>query len=172
MGGVCFMKRKVAIALFVCLVAFIFPSLAENLNIGEMTTDELIELKGAIDSELSQRGVSERSGYLLSRGYYFVGTDIEPGSYVFYVEGDNSSQVSVFTKDGYDGIAEGKREMEEAGEDPGIRRDVVFVPESEVVEDIYLYEDLPEVRVTLEEGMAINISNQCYITNSGPIQIP
>lgn len=96
------MKR---LALFMVFVfGLIGVSLAENLDFSNMSTDELLEMRKNIDSEIASRVYDDVS--IIYPGTYIVGRDLEAGSYVLtYMQdvGENShAQFGVFdTEEAY-----------------------------------------------------------------------
>ena len=75
------MKKRIVVLVVAFVIAFASLTFAgiSDLNISEMTTDEIIELKNALTEELQTR-----FGYgdTIFEGLYKVGRDIKPGTFL------------------------------------------------------------------------------------------
>lgn len=70
------MKRLIIV--FGCMLMLTFPAFAENLDVSDMTSEELIKLRDEISNEFAARGVE-----IFPSGRYVVGRDINPGNYLY-----------------------------------------------------------------------------------------
>lgn len=101
------MKRIItAVCLIIFLLTLSFSTIAEEIDFSTMTTDELLELRIKLNSELLSRPDSE--GIILMPDDYLVGKDIMPGVYYARHEsgtwsGGNADVYSDETKNRKDG---------------------------------------------------------------------
>ncbi len=81
------MKKILATLLIVCTL-FTTTVYAASVDVTSMTTDDLLELKEAINSEILKRFGTE--GDSIYTGKYIVGEDIKSGMYVITFPSKNS----------------------------------------------------------------------------------
>ncbi len=87
------MKKALALTLILLIVAI--PVLAEGWDFASMTTDELIELRTAINAELATRG--EDGWVHLQKGGYVIGTDLDPDVYIFrWADPEDGSLIVIY----------------------------------------------------------------------------
>lgn len=75
--------RKVLSILMVCAL-LVIPAFAEIADLSSMSLDELIQLRDALQNEISARIGSDSMSIVSGR--YIVGTDIKAGYYLFVVD--------------------------------------------------------------------------------------
>ena len=133
------MKKIFAIVLMVTIICIsAYAETAQNVNLSELTTEELITLRGDIDKTLYETSGSQ----LLYDGDYIVGEDLPSGYYVVsHWGGEHGVTVTVYK------TASSREEYEEAGADAN--RDDYYTKH-------FMY-DFDEVKVFLEEGEMLNV---------------
>lgn len=98
------MKKAIAFILIAIIVAI--PAVCEFLNLTELNTEELLQLKREVDTELASR-----QSKLIYPGTYTIGKNIEPGDYVMSFvqsEKDNSKPIMVYVFSSEEDKKEGK----------------------------------------------------------------
>ena len=90
------MKKFFVIMILVLM--FVTPVLAESVDLGSMTTDDLLALRNEINDILTERIASDAS--VIYSGNYTVGVDIKAGRYVLQfdeiAEGETTGIVMLF----------------------------------------------------------------------------
>lgn len=76
------MKQAITLLLTVIMLVVPLGSSAANVDISDMTFDELLELKNELDMRI--RALYPEYDYVLSSGEYFVGIDVEKGNVMLY----------------------------------------------------------------------------------------
>lgn len=86
---------KKALAFILILLAVTIPAFADTIDVSSMTTDDLIELKNSIFSELKNR-IGELDHAHIVDGEYLVGTDIDAGIYELFRNEDYEDSSSIW----------------------------------------------------------------------------
>ena len=105
-----FLRSLVLVTLIFC---FAFYGYAEEINFSTMSDKELIDIQGALESEMNSRGIDKNN--LMMAGVYVAGTDIKTGEYIFTNVDDVSYFVYGVYKDQntYEEILKLKNEVED-----------------------------------------------------------
>lgn len=80
---------KKILFLLVALLLVGSLALAESIDLGSLTDDELLALHQKIEDTIDERGLS--SNMHLPNGEFVVGVDIKPGKYVIHVPAERGS---------------------------------------------------------------------------------
>ena len=89
------MKRFLVLVIgFVLIFSGLVYAGVEDVNISEMSTDEIIELRNSLNEELQER-TKAYNDYIYS-GKYIVGVDIAPGRYLFETSSGGFAKFAVF----------------------------------------------------------------------------
>lgn len=75
--------KKILAALMMCILLAV-PAFAETVDLSSMSLDELIQLRDAVQNEISARIGSDSMA--IASGKYIVGTDIKAGYYLLVVD--------------------------------------------------------------------------------------
>lgn len=108
------MKRILAIILSAALLCICSYSFAEvDIDLEEMSYEELIELRDKIDLELHKQG-SDAASNLIYEGEYIAGQNIRIGDYFFTTVSKDDASVYIYKT--LDGIPDYRYFAEETGE--------------------------------------------------------
>lgn len=78
------MKKFLCLAFVIALLTA--TALAESIDIGALSDDELLALKSSVDQTVFDKGLSEIE---IEAGVYAVGATLQPGGYTFIAHGSD-----------------------------------------------------------------------------------
>ena len=80
------------------LLLFSVSALAEDVDYSSMDIDELIEIRGMVETEIEER-LRIEDYEMIPEGYHFVGKDIAPGVYELKMDEDAGGSYRIYVFD-------------------------------------------------------------------------
>ena len=138
--------KKLFALLLVCLLSLVTVATAEDLDLANMSLEELVKLRASIDAEINSQLVATAT---LTSGTYVIGVDIAAGTYIL---------VGIMDKgpSGYPPEAWWAESLEKSNN-------------YEYIDNTFLKKDRT-IRITFNDGMILKISGgDCAIQQAPPL---